>query len=167
MNSTGTRISACLLVVLLALGIAQLFPTDSMLPLSRTLHRSVTAVHSYTGLNIGKIVRVPLVASYSMSSGDHQTTSQTAPEGTQEKPQGETLALPGPEEGETTVLDVSSGQSVSLDHLGPMVVNTDGSLSRINNWAEMSAIEQKTTLKIIGKRNKQRLQALKDQESKA
>lgn len=45
-----------------------------------------------------------------------------------------------------------------------MVVNVDGTLSRISNWEKMTELEQKNTLRIIGKRNKQRLEALKARE---
>lgn len=73
------------------------------------------------------------------------------------------LALPesGPS-ADTNQLDLSQpGSTVTLDHLGPMVVNTDGTLSRIANWDGMTEIEKKTTLRVLGKRNKQRLEALK------
>jgi hypothetical protein len=57
---------------------------------------------------------------------------------------------------------MSNGNTtVSLDHLGPMVVNVDGTLSRISNWDKMLEIEKTNTLRIIGKRNKSRLEALK------
>ena len=73
----------------------------------------------------------------------------------------ELLALPAPEDASTSVtLDVSTGQPVVLDHLGPVVVNTDGTLSRIANWAELSEHEQKVSLRRIAKRNVERLQAL-------
>lgn len=55
---------------------------------------------------------------------------------------------------------------MKLGHLGPMVVNVDGSLSAINNWAEMSEIERKNTMRVIGKRNKERLERLKSEEAK-
>ncbi|KAJ5757898.1 uncharacterized protein N7511_006592 [Penicillium nucicola] len=62
-------------------------------------------------------------------------------------------------------LDMSTGGTeMKLDHLGPMVVNTDGTLSQIGNWQQMSEIEQKNTLRIISKRNKSRLAALKAKE---
>lgn len=55
-------------------------------------------------------------------------------------------------------LDVSGGGStVQLDHLGPIVVNRDGTLSRIGNWPEMNEIERKNTLRVLGKRNQLRL----------
>jgi hypothetical protein len=74
------------------------------------------------------------------------------------------LALPEvPASDGTQTLDGGGqGSTVSLDHLGPIVVNTDGSMSRISNWAQMTEIEQKNTLRIVGKRNQQRMQALKE-----
>ena len=60
----------------------------------------------------------------------------------------------------------TGGTTVSLDHLGPMVVNVDGTMSRISNWDKMAEIEKKNTLRIIGKRNKERLAALKEAGAK-
>ena len=80
----------------------------------------------------------------------------------QQNPPKAPLALPAAPSDGTTTLDMSNGSTtVSLDHLGPMVVNVDGSMSRISNWDKMAEIEKKNTLRIIGKRNKSRLQALK------
>ena len=63
-----------------------------------------------------------------------------------------------------TKLDVSGeGMTLKLNHLGPLVVNRDGTMSRIANWAEMSDVEKKNTLRILGKRNQLRLGHLKDQ----
>ncbi|KAK6008461.1 hypothetical protein QM012_000364 [Aureobasidium pullulans] len=70
------------------------------------------------------------------------------------------LGLPEPPAGGIQ-LDVGSGGGVALDHLGPMVVNKDGTISRITNWDRMADIEKKNTLRILQKRNKQRLDALK------
>jgi hypothetical protein len=70
------------------------------------------------------------------------------------------LGLPEPPAGGIK-LDVGSGEGVALDHLGPMVVNKDGTISRITNWDAMAEIEKKNTLRILQKRNKQRLDALK------
>ncbi|KJZ80317.1 hypothetical protein HIM_00167 [Hirsutella minnesotensis 3608] len=72
-------------------------------------------------------------------------------------------ALPAPGDGTDVVnLDVSGdGTTVKLGALGPLVVNQDGTMSRISNWAEMSPIERENTLRILGKRNRTRLDALK------
>ena len=70
------------------------------------------------------------------------------------------LALP-PATGDPTKVTVN-GASVSFeDQMGPLVVAENGSLSRIANWAEMTPIERERTIRILGKRNKLRLDKLK------
>ncbi|KAJ7147262.1 hypothetical protein C8R46DRAFT_546167 [Mycena filopes] len=58
------------------------------------------------------------------------------------------------------------GPPVKLDDLGPMVVNSDGTLSRISNWSSLTAPEKERTLRVLTARNKIRLaneeQKLKD-----
>ncbi|KAK7413146.1 hypothetical protein QQX98_007972 [Neonectria punicea] len=54
------------------------------------------------------------------------------------------------------------GESLRLDALGPLVVNTDGSVARVGNWAGMTDGEQKATLRLLGKRNQERLAVLRD-----
>eukprot|EP00419_Tripos_fusus_P010133 CAMPEP_0172668932 /NCGR_PEP_ID=MMETSP1074-20121228/9371_1 /TAXON_ID=2916 /ORGANISM="Ceratium fusus, Strain PA161109" /LENGTH=209 /DNA_ID=CAMNT_0013485645 /DNA_START=108 /DNA_END=737 /DNA_ORIENTATION=+ len=81
-----------------------------------------------------------------------------------ETPGDDCPALPAPTaqpetEDAVHTLEVG-GAKVKVDKLGPMVVNADGSLSRITNWLEMSEAERQTTLRVIGKRNQQRLTAL-------
>ena len=53
--------------------------------------------------------------------------------------------------------------TVTLDALGPVVVNSDGTLARISNWQEMSKIEQDNVMRVLPKRNKQRLDKLKQE----
>ncbi|EON96258.1 putative fungal specific transcription protein [Phaeoacremonium minimum UCRPA7] len=62
--------------------------------------------------------------------------------------------------GSSTRIEVN-GDGVKLDHLGPLVVHKDGTVSRIANWAEMTDIERKNTLRILGKRNQLRLDTLR------
>mmetsp|Transcript_43442 Transcript_43442/g.139624 ORF Transcript_43442/g.139624 Transcript_43442/m.139624 type:complete len:180 (-) Transcript_43442:58-597(-) len=59
---------------------------------------------------------------------------------------------------------VVDGTPIKMDKLGPVVVNVDGTISRISNWHEMIELEQKNTMRIIGKRNQQRLAALRQQQ---
>lgn len=71
--------------------------------------------------------------------------------------------LPAP--GEGIKLDVSGeGSSVSLGHLGPLVVNRDGTTGRVTNWETMTAHEKGTTMALLKKRNKARLDALKSKD---
>ena len=45
-----------------------------------------------------------------------------------------------------------------------IVVNEDGSISRINNWHEMADIEKSNVNRILLKRNRQRLERLRKAE---
>lgn len=92
-----------------------------------------------------------------MSSNSNQPPSSPAP-----PPKSEPLALPSTSDSrdDDGATAINNGTTVSMDALGPVVVNTDGTMSRINNWAEMSEIEKRNTLRIIGKRNRERRAAL-------
>ncbi|CZR67098.1 uncharacterized protein PAC_16997 [Phialocephala subalpina] len=93
--------------------------------------------------------------------GELTTTSSTS-ESSHKTP----LALPDVPHNTTTQLDMSTGSTtVKLDHLGPIVVNVDGTMSRISNWDKMADIEKKNTLRIISKRNNERLAVLKAKEA--
>jgi hypothetical protein len=100
-----------------------------------------------------------------------QAQAQPAPEqqnsqsASSAKPSSAPLPLPEPSSSDSTQLSVN-GEGVKLDHLGPMVVNKDGTLSRIANWDSMADIERQNTLRILGKRNQLRLGNLRDGEAK-
>ncbi|KAI0181726.1 hypothetical protein GGR52DRAFT_525961 [Hypoxylon sp. FL1284] len=99
----------------------------------------------------------------SSANSEQQTaeSASAAQEQTAQDKQKVPLPLPEPgKAGETTQLPVG-GDGVKLDHLGPLVVNEDGTMSRIANWAEMAEIERQNTLRVLGRRNKLRLDALK------
>jgi hypothetical protein len=113
--------------------------------------------------------------SRTMSSSDKSNASQPS-ESLNSRPEEQSseraqqhapLPLPGPsdKDGDATKIDMSKGgNTVKLDHLGPLVVNRDGTLSRISNWTEMSEIERQNTLRVLGKRNQLRREALQSQE---
>ena len=75
---------------------------------------------------------------------------------------GEGLPAPDPNGGSPDIpkLDVNGG-SVKLDGLGPVVVNHDGSLSRITNWPQLTEREREVTQRRIAKRNGERLERLR------
>ncbi|KZP09550.1 hypothetical protein FIBSPDRAFT_759811, partial [Athelia psychrophila] len=47
-----------------------------------------------------------------------------------------------------------------LDHLGPMVINLDGTIARISNWDALSEAERLNTLRAIGRRNRKKVEEL-------
>ena len=69
-------------------------------------------------------------------------------------------AEPDHDDGSGVRVVTVDGNPVKLDRLGPIVVNKDGSLSRITNWGEMSEGEQQRTLKVVARRNKMRMGTL-------
>ena len=94
-------------------------------------------------------------AAQAAAQGDSATAAPVV-----DQPTGPVLALPAPEDVQRLInIDVSSGQAVVLDQFGPVVVNTDGTLSRITNWDRMSEQEQEVAKRRISKRNVERLRA--------
>ena len=71
--------------------------------------------------------------------------------------------LPAPSSANSQTLQL--GQSISMDDMGPVIVNTDGSLRRIANWDTLSEQEQRNTLRLIAARNKRRIEQLKKKEA--
>ncbi|RJE25528.1 hypothetical protein PHISCL_02140 [Aspergillus sclerotialis] len=97
---------------------------------------------------------------------DPESPSKATTNEDQHQQDEENTPLALPEASSATKLDISAegGSTVKLDHLGPLVVNQDGTVSRISNWVQMTELEKKSTLPVLGKRNKQRMEALKAAE---
>ncbi|KAF8930858.1 hypothetical protein BGZ58_007990 [Dissophora ornata] len=102
------------------------------------------------------------MSSTSSSSTSPQPSSNTNDQNDQHKP---VLTLPAPgdvPQGNINQLEVN-GKDIKLDILGPVVVNENGTISRIDNWAEMTEIEKANTRRILLKRNAQRLARLRSE----
>ncbi|GJE94684.1 hypothetical protein PsYK624_108550 [Phanerochaete sordida] len=67
------------------------------------------------------------------------------------------LALPPPTPAEEPAPKLGVGSQVKLDELGPLVVNSDGTLSRIANWQNMTPQERERTVRVLAARNQIRL----------
>lgn len=67
------------------------------------------------------------------------------------------LALPPPPAGEEPTTKLEVGSQMKFDALGPLVVNSDGTLSRIANWPNMTPLERERTLRVLVARNQIRL----------
>mmetsp|Transcript_23852 Transcript_23852/g.27485 ORF Transcript_23852/g.27485 Transcript_23852/m.27485 type:complete len:123 (+) Transcript_23852:90-458(+) len=48
------------------------------------------------------------------------------------------------------------GKAVNLDALGPVILNKDGTTRKIDNWDDMSEMEQEVCWRKISKRNAER-----------
>lgn len=157
------------------------FLTANLLPLFTTTRSIVpssahaiipakTFLNPVTGTSSSSVAAM---SSSTPTSGPENDTSQTQdpnpssqdPKTRQEQP----LPLPEPSLSNagnaTHQIDLSYGTGTAkLDHLGPLVVNTDGTLSRIGNWAQMMEVERTNTLRVLGRRNQVRLKALREQQ---
>ena len=107
---------------------------------------------------------------YAVLFFDVELLAATAPDPASEPKEGAPLAIadgvPGQSAacpGSQTRTLVVDGAPVALDHLGPIVLNLDGTVSRITNWDEMTEEEQKRTLRVVAKRNKARRAQLQTQ----
>jgi predicted Fe-S protein YdhL (DUF1289 family) len=82
----------------------------------------------------------------------------------------ETLALPGPLDLNDESFKLKLGETKSMDELGPIIVNKDGTLRRISNWNILTAHEKESSFRQIAARNMKRIAALelkqKQQEDK-
>jgi predicted Fe-S protein YdhL (DUF1289 family) len=79
----------------------------------------------------------------------------------------EIFQLPAPEDqrnGEAggDIRKLTYGEKISMDELGPIIINSDGTMRRIANWNELTKGEQESTFRQISARNKKRIEALKE-----
>ena len=65
------------------------------------------------------------------------------------------------------VRQIRFGEKVALDDLGPIIVNEDCTMRRIENWREMTERERRGTQKRIAERNALRLGNCRDRYAKA
>ena len=72
----------------------------------------------------------------------------------------EILALPSSVSSDG-VRQFALGETLKLDELGPIIINTDGTTRRITNWDKLTKNEQTTTWRLISARNKKRIEELK------
>jgi len=71
------------------------------------------------------------------------------------------LQLPPPAEGVDVTHKLKLGETLKLEHLGPIIINSDGTTRRIENWDKLTSAEQKNTWRLISARNQKRIEALK------
>lgn len=77
------------------------------------------------------------------------------------------LQLPpsDPNKNDDNIQTLKMGEAIKLDHLGPIILNTDGTTRRIDNWDILTEKEREVTWRRIKKRNEERRQALLEQQT--
>lgn len=124
---------------------------------------STMETSALSGKNVARLIADRWAAEKNKGASQDDEQAYQAPLDTLVQPQVPLLPPPESDSG-APQLEVG-GEGVTLDHLGPLVVNKDGSLSRIANWETMSEKERKNTLRVLGKRNQERLGELKGEQS--
>eukprot|EP00814_Leptocylindrus_danicus_P021168 CAMPEP_0116027408 /NCGR_PEP_ID=MMETSP0321-20121206/14626_1 /TAXON_ID=163516 /ORGANISM="Leptocylindrus danicus var. danicus, Strain B650" /LENGTH=129 /DNA_ID=CAMNT_0003500787 /DNA_START=56 /DNA_END=445 /DNA_ORIENTATION=+ len=66
--------------------------------------------------------------------------------------------------GEKNIPVLKLGETMKFEHLGPVIINADGTTRRIDNWDEMTEHEREVTWRRISKRNQERIEALKREQ---
>ncbi len=95
------------------------------------------------------------------SMADEQKKEDAGPPLALPPPSRDDDTTPNSSNNEDTVRTITAdGGSVKLDHLGPIIINTDGTVARIANWHALTEAEQAVALRRIAKRNKERAQQL-------
>ncbi|KAG2123412.1 hypothetical protein DEU56DRAFT_721153, partial [Suillus clintonianus] len=64
------------------------------------------------------------------------------------------LIAPPSADNDAKQVTLGSSETVKLDALGPIVVNSDGTLSRIANWEKMTEEEKERTIRVVAARNR-------------
>lgn len=91
---------------------------------------------------------------FNMTTASQQPTTESQ----------EALGLPPPTpREEVRKLDLTSGSQTLTDELGPLVINKDGTTARITNWDTMTSAEKERTIRILSKRNRERMAKLKEE----
>ena len=76
---------------------------------------------------------------------------------------GEIPRLPPPDP-DSNLPSIRLGETIQLEEMGPIILNTDGTTRRIVNWDNMTEEEKKVTWRRIRKRNEDRRQQLLQQQ---
>jgi len=123
-----------------------------------SLYHSFASAASFEILNISCSSSAPCLYIFTIRSLDPNRLA--SPQNSSHPPVADDHLLPAPSSTSDAAvkLDVSqSAASVKYDALGPLVVNSDGTLSRITNWPDMTPAERERTLRVLVARNKIRL----------
>lgn len=125
----------------------------------------ITVVITLASISVAFLVLTRVV--HALKEERASSSSQNLEDSTSSSLSGDSevpLALPPiPPHLDAQKVDLSSGSASLADVLGPLVINTDGTTSRIANWQTMSPKEKATTLRIITARNRKRMTKLRDE----
>mmetsp|Transcript_15405 Transcript_15405/g.21947 ORF Transcript_15405/g.21947 Transcript_15405/m.21947 type:complete len:105 (-) Transcript_15405:68-382(-) len=65
---------------------------------------------------------------------------------------------------DTSIPSLKMGEKLKLDHLGPIIINPDGTTHQIENWDTMTEKERGVAWRRISKQNQVRIDTLNKQQ---
>lgn len=111
----------------------------------------------------GKAFMLPFAASTGVSSSSDPERGTKAQSDTQEEGTSGTIdlpRLPPSDPNDSSIPSLKLGEKFKMDHLGPIIINPDGTTRRIGNWENMTASEREVAWRRISQRNKIRIDNL-------
>ena len=73
-------------------------------------------------------------------------------------------SIPGLSAADGTGIPLHVGRKMKLDHMGPLVIQKDGTHKRVTNWHKMTKGEQEAAYDRITRRNRERLDSLNNKQ---
>jgi len=92
------------------------------------------------------------------------TTTPSSAAFSSSESQKEPLQLPPCDPNNDNIQSLQFGQTLKLENLGPIIINTDGSTRRIDNWETLTEREREVSWRRIKKRNAERREILEAKE---
>ena len=113
-----------------------------------------------TGINAGAGGR----SSSGGGSMSSSSSSNIPPSSSSSEEKNSLLQLPPSLNENHEVPVLKMGEVYSLDYLGPIIINKDGTTRRIDNWDTLTEREQEATWRRIKKRNEERRKVLLEKQ---
>jgi len=109
---------------------------------------------------MNKLISFVLLLLMAPSSNDHHQAEAFA---ANDANKGDVPQLPPPDP-DSNLPSIRLGETIRLEEIGPIILNTDGTTRRIDNWDTLTAREKEVTWRRISKRNEERRQMLLKQQ---
>eukprot|EP00550_Attheya_septentrionalis_P003595 CAMPEP_0198301226 /NCGR_PEP_ID=MMETSP1449-20131203/50782_1 /TAXON_ID=420275 /ORGANISM="Attheya septentrionalis, Strain CCMP2084" /LENGTH=125 /DNA_ID=CAMNT_0044003245 /DNA_START=143 /DNA_END=520 /DNA_ORIENTATION=- len=106
-------------------------------------------------------------AASSVSPGDESTPNVNAnadADAAKETTEMGGIPLLPESSGDKNLRSIKLGESIAMEGMGPIIINTDGTTRSIANWDDMSPQEKEVAWRRIAKRNQTRREALLKQQ---
>lgn len=103
-----------------------------------------------------------LASSSTPSAESNRLTSGV--DSAEEAKTGDAIPLLPPPDPDSNLPSIKLGETISFEEMGPVIINSDGTTRRIDNWETLSEKEREVAWRRISKRNEERRKLLLEQQ---